>query len=892
MLQEAVDALIDNSARTGGQLLSTRRRPLRSLADMLKGKQGRFRQNLLGKRVDYSGRSVIVVGPELKLNECGLPKNLALELFRHFVINKIITRGLAHNIKQANRFIEQGSPEVWEILEEVIKNRKVLLNRAPTLHRLGIQAFKPLLIEDLAIRIPPLVCSAFNADFDGDQMAVHLPLTAEAQYEAERLMDAKGNLLKPANGDPIVSPSQDVVLGCYFLTKIKPGARGEGKVFSSLSEATYAFDEELIDIHALIKVHYRGALMETNYGRLMLNEIFPEDFGFINEHLGKKSLSKLVAKIINRYGIAYGHEYLDRIKNLGFAYATMSAITWGMRDTVTPKEKAGILVEGEKRVAAIEEEFADGLLTEKERRSKVIEIWNEVRDQIYKAIPKALEGDGMNPVFSIVDSGSRGSWSQPHQMMGMKGLVSNPQGETIELPIKSSYKEGLRVLEYFIATHGARKGSTDTALKTASAGYLTRRLVDVAQDIVIREEDCKTKEGLPIYRADGQAYGYAFGDRLYSRTSLNDIVADGKTIVKAGEIISRDVAKAIQGSSLESVVVRSPITCEAASGVCSICYGLDLSKEKLVGIGEAVGIVAAQSIGEPGTQLTMRTFHIGGVAGVDITHGLPRVEEIFEARPPKGKAILTQTDGIVESIEDRGLVKAILIKRLSEKEGKKRSKKQTTDEYLIPAGTRTLVKEGDTIEKGSMLSEGHLDIKELMDFKGPEAVERYIVNEVQKIYVPEGASINDKHIEVITKRMLSRILITDPGDTTCIPGDLIDRLAFARLNREMRKEKKQPAKGTLRVMGITRVALDSPSFLSSSSFQETSRVLVGAAIEGRVDHLRGLKENVIIGKLIPAGTGWYGIPEDDLAMWRPQPEEIIEEPGRDPEIVARKEEGE
>ncbi len=881
MLQEAVDALIDNSSRAGGQLLSTRRRPLRSLADMLKGKQGRFRQNLLGKRVDYSGRSVIVVGPELKLNECGLPKNLALELFRHFVINKIIERGFAHNIKQANRFIEQGSPEVWEILEEVIKNRKVLLNRAPTLHRLGIQAFKPLLIEDLAIRIPPLVCSAFNADFDGDQMAVHLPLTAEAQYEATKLMDAASNLLKPANGDPIVSPSQDVVLGCYFLTKIKEEAKGEGKTFSDLNEATYAFDQGLIDIHALIKVRYRGELTETTYGRLVLNELFPEDFGLINEHMGKKSLSKLIARIIDQYGIENGHVYLDRIKNLGFEYATMSAITWGMRDTVTPKEKFEIIKEGEERVAGLEDQFESGLLTEKERRSKIIEVWNEVRDKVYKAIPKALEGDGKNPVFAIVDSGSRGSWSQPHQMMGMKGLVANPQGETIELPIKSSYKEGLRVLEYFIATHGARKGSTDTALKTASAGYLTRRLVDVSQDIVVREENCKTKKGITIHRADGQEYGYAFADRLHSRTSLEDIVIDKKTLVKAGQIISEEAAKEIQDSSVESVVVRSPIACETINGICSQCYGLDLSKGKLVETGEAVGIVAAQSIGEPGTQLTMRTFHIGGIAGIDITHGLPRVEEIFEARPPKGKATLVQTDGIVESVEDRGLVKAVLVKRIGEKAAKpKRKTKKAVatgiDEYLIPAGMRILAKEGDKLEKGAMLSEGHMDLRELMEFKGPEEVERYIINEVQKIYVPEGASISDKHIEVIAKRMLSRMVVTDPGDSNLIMGDLIDRLELAQMNQELKKEKKQPAKGKLKIMGITRVALDSPSFLSSSSFQETSRVLVSAAVEGKKDFLRGLKENVIIGKLIPAGTGLYDIPEEELTPWRAELEEETE----------------
>jgi DNA-directed RNA polymerase subunit beta' len=861
MLQEAVDALIDNSARMGSQLLSTRRRPLRSLADMLKGKQGRFRQNLLGKRVDYSGRSVIVVGPELRLNECGLPKNLALELFRHFVINKIIERGLAFNIKQANRFIEQGSPEVWAILEEVIQHKKVLLNRAPTLHRLGIQAFKPVLIEDLCIRIPPLVCTAFNADFDGDQMAVHLPLTDEAQYEARELMDAGKNLLKPANGDPIVSPTQDVVLGCYYLTRTLEGALGEGKAFSSHSEVMHAYENDLIDMNAKIKVRRDDGVLETTYGRLIFNSILPAEIGFINDHLNKKALSRLIARIIESHGIESAREYLDRIKDLGFGYATVSATTWGMNDTRTPEEKPAIVAEGEKQVKEIDEQYGEGLLTPDERRDKVIGIWNGIITRIHKLVPKTFLP--ANPVYSIYDSGSRGSWAQPNQMIGIKGLVTNPQGGTIELPVISSYKEGLNTLEYFISTHGARKGSTDTALKTASAGYLTRRLVDVAQDVVVEDEDCGTTEGMTVNRKEGEAYGYPFGDRLFSRASLEDIRIDRKLVVRAGEIITKTIAKTIQESKLESVVVRSPIRCKSEYGICAACYGLDLSKGKPIEVGEAVGIVAAQSIGEPGTQLTLRTFHIGGVAGVDITYGLPRVEEIFEARPPKGKAPLVKSDGIVEEIEERGSMRVIKVKPLAPKA--KKSKKTAFDEYVVPSVVTLLVKEGQKVEKGIPVCEGPLDLRELLAYRGLDAVEHYIVNEVQRIYVPEGASINDKHIEVIVRQILSRVLIKEAGDTSYMMGELVEKTKFMSANRDMRRAKKQPAKAVLKVLGITRVALDSSSFLSAASFQETSRVLVNAAVESKIDTLRGLKENVIIGKLIPAGTGKRGIPAGKLA---------------------------
>ncbi len=882
MLQEAVDALIDNTARAGAQLLSTRRRPLRSLADMLKGKQGRFRQNLLGKRVDYSARSVIVVGPELKLDECGLPKNMALELFRHFVINKLIERGLAFNIKQANRFIEQGSPEVWAILEEVIQNKRVLLNRAPTLHRLGIQAFKPQLIEDLAIRISPLVCPAFNADFDGDQMAVHLPLTAEAQYEASEIMNAATNLLKPSSGDPIVTPTLDMVLGCYYLTRTLDGAKGEGKAFSSFSEAMHAYENGYLAINAKIKVPMEGALIETSLGRLIFNSVLPKGFGYVNEQFNKKKLPKLVASIIEKYGIKETSQYIDALKNIGYEYATVSATTWSVSDMSTPKEKYVLVKEAEDRVAAIEAQFNDGLLTEKERFSKVIEIWNDTKEKISKFIPGAFTPE--NPIFMIVDSGSRGSWAQPMQMMGMKGLVGNPKGETIELPIKSSYKEGLKVIEFFISTHGARKGSTDTALKTATAGYLTRRLVDVSQDVIIQEEDCGTDEGVNVVRKEGDKFGYQFGDRLYSRVSVEDVRIDRKLVVRKGEIVTHEIAKTIQDSNLEEIKVRSPIACTTRGGICAKCYGYDLTKNELVKEGTAVGIIAAQSIGEPGTQLTMRTFHAGGVAGVDITHGLPRVEEIFEARPPKGKAPLAKNDGIVEVIEEKGLARAIKVKK---SEGKaKRGKNASIDEYIVPSNITILVKEGDIVKKGDVLTEGPLDLRELLAFRGLEAVQHYIINEVQKIYVPEGSPINDKHIELIVRQMLSRVMVKEKGDSMFMPGDLVEKNEFIGENRSIRKKKGDIAKGILKVLGITRVALNSASFLSAASFQETSRVLVSASVEGKVDHLRGLKENVIIGKLIPAGTGKYGIAEELLTPWR----RVIEVPVAAEDIAAAKEE--
>ena len=844
MLQESVDSLIDNAARFGSQEMSSQKRPLRSLADMLKGKQGRFRQNLLGKRVDYSARSVIVVGPQLKISECGLPKKMALELFKPFVISKILERGLAHNIRNSNRLIEQAPPEVWAILEEVIANKKVLLNRAPTLHRLGVQAFTPLLTEDLAIRLPPLVCAAFNADFDGDQMAVHLPLSDEAQKEATEMMLSSQNLLKPATGEPITVPAQDIVLGCYYLTKVVKNTKGEGKIFATNEEALLAFEMDFVAINALIKV----GKLETSIGRLIFNSILPEGFGYINEMVNKKVLPKIISKIIKDCGIEKTADYIDAIKKIGFEYASRSGITWAMSDLIIPKEKYEIIEKADEEVMKIRGQYEDGLLTDSERKSKVIKTWEEVKAKVAKLVPKAMLED--NPIFSIIDSGARGSWAQPVQMIGMKGLVQNPKNEPIELPIKSSLKEGLTVLEYFNSTHGARKGSTDTALKTASAGYLTRRLVDVCQDLVINEEDCKTKEGIVLHRKDGSEAGqvFGYGNQLFSRTAVDEVKVDGKVLVEAGEIISKEKAELIAKSTVESVKIKSPITCKSLYGICAKCYGYDLGYNKPAKPGLAVGIIAAQSIGEPGTQLTMRTFHTGGVAGADITHGLPRIEEIFECRPPKGRSFIAVEDGVVEEIEEKGLAKIIKVKS-DEK------KKKNIAEYQVPRISTLFVKIGDIVKKGDQLCEGNMDLKEIFEFKGGEEVEKYVINEVQKIYFSEGAPINNKHIEVIVKQMFSRVQVKDPGDSLFVQGDIIEKSLFLETGKALKKAGKTPAKAAQKLMGITKVALSTESFLSSASFQETARVLINAACEGKVDKLRGLKENVIIGRLIPVGSG-------------------------------------
>lgn len=855
MLQEAVDALIDNSIRFGAQQLSAQRRPLRSLADMLKGKQGRFRQNLLGKRVDYSGRSVIVVGPKLPLNTCGIPKRMALELFRPFVISKVIQKGLAHNIRNANRLIEQGPDEVWEILEEITRDRRVLLNRAPTLHRLSVQAFKPILIEGSAIQVPPLVCAAFNADFDGDQMAVHVPLFKHAQREAEELMDARHNLLKPATGDLITMPSQDAVLGIYYLTSVID-LEGEKKAFASFDQAYMAYDQGELSLREpiLVRTAQDEPLTETTLGRMMMNRIFAGTGIYVDEVLSKKKLSRLIEQVFDKAGAQKTFEILDAVKLLGFEIAMRSGTTWSMADLIIPPNKEEVLGEAEEKIKVIMDQYHQGLLTDLERKAKTVSIWEETRRKLAEFVAKGMPKE--NPIYRIIDSGSRGSWAQPIQMMGMKGLVANPKGETIELPIKASLKEGFSVLEYFIATHGARKGTTDTALKTAQAGYLTRRLVDVAQDVVVREEDCRTKEGIEIFRVDGEQLGYSFGDRMFSRVPIEDVKLGNKIVVRAGEVINKEAAKIINESKFESLKVRSPINCKTLYGVCARCYGLNLADNLPVKRGEAVGIIAAQSIGEPGTQLTMRTFHVGGVAGLDITHGLPRIEELFEARAPKGKAILSDIEGVIENISVHGSVKIIGVKEIGGKPVKtKKTAKTKLIEFKMPSQALLYVKVGDTIEVGQQLSEGHLDLKELLSLKGTQEVIRYLTREVHKIYLAEGASIHNKHIEVIVRQMFSRVRIKDAGDAPdLVMGEIVEKSKFLEINRDLKKQGLTLAQGEQLLLGVTRVALSTESFLSAASFQDTSRALVKAAVEGRVDQLRGLKENVIIGRLIPAGN--------------------------------------
>jgi DNA-directed RNA polymerase subunit beta' len=844
MLQEAVDALIDNSARFGTQQLSAQRRPLRSLADMLKGKQGRFRQNLLGKRVDYSGRSVIVVGPKLKLDQMGIPKRMALELFRPFVISEVIKQGLAHNMRSASRFMEEHTSEVLAILEEIIKDKHVLLNRAPTLHRLSVQAFRPQLVEGLAMKLPPLVCPAFNADFDGDQMAVHLPLSDLAQQEAREIMSAGRNLLKPATGDLITAPINDVVLGIYYITRMAKAVEG-AKIhhFVNYDEVMLAYQFNVITLHTPIMI--AGIEAETTAGRLIFNNALDGNIAYVNELMTKPKISKMLSKIFESKGMDITRDIIDRLKLLGFEMATVSGITWAMADLIIPPEKKGIVKKADADVSVIHEQYAEGLLTAIERRSRVISIWEKAKEEIAKIVSGILPTD--NSIYQIIDSKSRGSWSQPIQMMGMKGLVQNPKGETIELPIKSSLKEGLSVLEYFIMTHGARKGTTDTALKTAQAGYLTRRLVDVAQDLTIREEDCHTKEGLLISRADGKEFNQSFASKLFSRTALNDVKVGNKILVHANEMMDRETAEAIEANEkIESVEVRSPITCKTFYGICAKCYGFDLSTNKPVVNGTAVGVLAAQSIGEPGTQLTMRTFHQGGVAGADITHGLPRVEEIFETRAPKGRAILAPFDGQVDKVEERGSLK--VVRFIAD------NKKARAQEISVPRGTVLFMQAGDKVTKGDRLSEGNLDIHELFEHKGMRETGRYVVNEVQRIYLSEGVAPNNKHIEMIVRQMFSRVKITESGDAPdFVMGEIIEKSRFLEINRGIKKVGGKQAKAEEVLLGITRIALSAESFLSAASFQDTSRVLVKAAIEGKIDRLRGLKENVIIGRLIPAG---------------------------------------
>ncbi|KPJ55427.1 DNA-directed RNA polymerase subunit beta' [Parcubacteria bacterium DG_72] len=846
MLQEAVDALIDNGMRKGILTTATTggRRLLKSLADMLKGKQGRFRQNLLGKRVDYSGRSVIVVGPKLQLHQTGLPKKMALELFKPFVIQRILEKELAYNVRGASKLIEQGTDDVWAILEDVVKDKVVLLNRAPTLHRLGIQAFQPVLIEGEAIEVHPMVCKAFNADFDGDQMAVHVPLSEEAQKEAKEIMFSSHNLLKPATGSPVISPSQDIVLGCYWLTTIKKAAKGENKTYSSKEEAITAYEFGLLDLRAKIKVKLKNEILETSIGRILFNESLPDDYPYINDVMKSKKLERIIGEIIYKYNQETVEETLDKVKNLGFEYATISGISWGMEDLIVPSEKKNIIKTAEKEVEIIESHFKKGLLSREEKGSKVIEVWTRVKSEIEKLVPETLPKSGS--IFAIVDSGSRGSWSQPVQMAGMKGLVINPAGQIIELPVRSSFKEGFDVLEYFISTHGARKGTADTALRTSTAGYLTRRLVDVAHEVIISEPDCKDKEGFDMLRPEANSLGQDFSYKIVGRVVLEDVKDGRKAIVKKGELIDWPKAAQIIERNIERVKVRSPITCKCKRGICQKCYGWDLGTNKLVALGEAVGVVAAQAIGEPGTQLTMRTFHTGGVAGGlgDITMGLPRVQEIFEARIPGGKAEISKVEGKVVDITPDRVVKI-----------KVKGKKELV-EYKLAEKTAILVEKEQNVAKGTQLSEGNLDLKEVFKTRGKEETQRYILKEIQNIYVSQGAVIHDKHVEVISRQMFSRVKIKDPGNSVFSMGEIVERANFLEENEKLKKEGKKEVKATGVLLGISRVALTTDSFLSAASFQETSRVLIRASLEGKEDRLRGLKENVIIGKLIPAGTSF------------------------------------
>ena len=871
MLQEAVDALIDNGRR-GRPVTGPGNRPLKSLSDMLKGKQGRFRQNLLGKRVDYSGRSVIVVGPDLKIYQCGLPKEMAIELFKPFVMKKLVEDGLAHNIKSAKRMVERLQTEVWDVLEDVIKEHPVMLNRAPTLHRLGIQAFEPKLVEGRAIKLHPLVCTAYNADFDGDQMAVHVPLSVEAQAECRFLLLSPNNLLKPSDGAPVTVPSQDMILGMYYLTLTKDGEPGEGKVFKDENEALLAYDNHEVSLHARIKVRktmeFNGVketrIVPTTVGFIIFNEAIPQNLGYIdrtNEEdkfryeidflVDKKGIGKIINRCINKCGSTETAVVLDKIKALGYKFSTRAALTVSVSDMEIPKEKGEYLKEAEDKVEVITKKFRRGLMTDEERHNKVIEAWNIANDKITDALLKGL--GKYNNIFMMANSGARGSNSQIKQLAGMRGLMANPSGGIIELPIKSNFREGLTVLEYFISAHGARKGLTDTALRTADSGYLTRRLVDVSQDIIIREWDCcadseKEAPGL-VVRAivDGNEVIEGLQDRIRGRWSVNDIVhpETGEIIVHADSMITPDLAEKVEKAGVKEVLIRTVLTCRSEIGICSKCYGANMASGRSVRIGESVGIIAAQSIGEPGTQLTMRTFHTGGIAGDDITQGLPRVEELFEARKPKGLAIIAEFGGTV-TLNDTKKKREVVITNPETGEVK---------DYLIPYGSRIKVYDGDRIEAGDEITEGSVNPHDILKIKGLRGVQDYMIQEVQRVYRLQGVEINDKHIEVIVRQMLKRVKIEENGDTDFLPGSLVDWLTFENTNEALEKEGKEPAKGSRVLLGITKASLATDSFLSAASFQETTRVLTEAAIKGKVDPLIGLKENVIIGKLIPAGTG-------------------------------------
>ena len=876
MLQEAVDALIDNGRR-GRPVTGPGNRPLKSLSDMLKGKQGRFRQNLLGKRVDYSGRSVIVVGPELKIYQCGLPKEMAIELFKPFVMKELVSNGTAHNIKQAKKMVEKLQTEVWDVLEDVIREHPVMLNRAPTLHRLGIQAFEPTLVEGKAIKLP-LVCTAFNADFDGDQMAVHLPLSVEAQAECRFLLLSPNNLLKPSDGGVVAVPSQDMVLGIYYLTQERPGSLGEGKFFKSVNEAITAYENGDLTLHAKIKVRRFGInkdgveesrIIESTLGRFIFNEILPQDMGFVDRskdenflvpevdfHVGKKQLKQILEKCIAAHGATGTAETMDNIKALGYKYSTRAAMTVSISDMTVPEAKKDILAEAQKTVELITDKFNMGLLTEEERYKAVINTWYAADNQLTEALMSGL--DRYNNIFMMADSGARGSQAQIKQLAGMRGLMADTSGRTIELPIKSNFREGLDVLEYFISAHGARKGLSDTALRTADSGYLTRRLVDVSQELVIREVDCcADRDMIPGMEVtgfmDGKELIESLEERITGRFSCEDIYDDeGELIVKKNHMITpKRAARIVNTKAIvdagdkAKVKIRNILTCKSHIGVCAKCYGANMATGEPVQVGEAVGIIAAQSIGEPGTQLTMRTFHTGGVAGDDITQGLPRVEELFEARKPKGLAIIVEFGGTV-SIRDTKKKREVII--TNEETGEQKA-------YLIPYGSRIKVLEGQTLEKGEPLTEGSVNPHDILEIKGVRAVQDYMIREVQRVYRLQGVEINDKHIEVIVRQMLKKIRVEDNGDSEFLPGVMVDALDFEDEVEKLQAEGKEPPEGKQVMLGITKAALATNSFLSAASFQETTKVLTDAAIKGKVDPLVGLKENVIIGKLIPAGTG-------------------------------------
>ena len=877
MLQEAVDALIDNGRR-GRPVTGPGNRPLKSLSDMLKGKQGRFRQNLLGKRVDYSGRSVIVVGPELKIYQCGLPKEMAIELFKPFVMKELVSNGTAHNIKQAKKMVEKLQTEVWDVLEDVIREHPVMLNRAPTLHRLGIQAFEPTLVEGKAIKLHPLVCTAFNADFDGDQMAVHLPLSVEAQAECRFLLLSPNNLLKPSDGGVVAVPSQDMVLGIYYLTQERPGSLGEGKFFKSVNEAITAYENGDLTLHAKIKVRRFGInkdgveesrIIESTLGRFIFNEILPQDMGFVDRskdenflvpevdfHVGKKQLKQILEKCIAAHGATGTAETMDNIKALGYKYSTRAAMTVSISDMTVPEAKKDILAEAQKTVELITDKFNMGLLTEEERYKAVINTWYAADNQLTEALMSGL--DRYNNIFMMADSGARGSQAQIKQLAGMRGLMADTSGRTIELPIKSNFREGLDVLEYFISAHGARKGLSDTALRTADSGYLTRRLVDVSQELVIREVDCcADRDMIPGMEVtgfmDGKELIESLEERITGRFSCEDIYDDeGELIVKKNHMITpKRAARIVNTKAIvdagdkAKVKIRNILTCKSHIGVCAKCYGANMATGEPVQVGEAVGIIAAQSIGEPGTQLTMRTFHTGGVAGDDITQGLPRVEELFEARKPKGLAIIAEFGGTV-SIRDTKKKREVII--TNEETGEQKA-------YLIPYGSRIKVLEGQTLEKGEPLTEGSVNPHDILEIKGVRAVQDYMIREVQRVYRLQGVEINDKHIEVIVRQMLKKIRVEDNGDSEFLPGVMVDALDFEDEVEKLQAEGKEPPEGKQVMLGITKAALATNSFLSAASFQETTKVLTDAAIKGKVDPLVGLKENVIIGKLIPAGTG-------------------------------------